>query len=97
MTMGIVEVASLAARVRCGPPVTMTSTLRRTSSAASSGRRSGFSLRRSLLNDNVFPLDVSKLAQTLPECLDAGRDSGKGGSQLGILSAGLSLAAAPRR
>ena len=43
MTMGIVEVASLAARVTVGPVVTMTSTLRRTSSAASVGRRSGFS------------------------------------------------------
>ncbi len=42
MTMGIVEVASLAARVAVGPAVTMTSTLRRTSSAASAGRRSSF-------------------------------------------------------
>ena len=42
MTMGIVEVASLAARVAVGPPVTMMSTLRRTSSAASAGRRSSF-------------------------------------------------------
>ena len=32
-----------------------------------------FSLSRSPLNDNVFSLDVAKLAQTLPECLDAGR------------------------
>ena len=39
-----------------------------------------FSLRISPLNDNVFPLHVPKLAQTLPECLDAGRDSGRGGS-----------------
>ena len=42
MTMGIVEVASLAARVAWGPAVTMMSTLRRTSSAASAGRRSNF-------------------------------------------------------
>ena len=56
----------------------MTSTLRRTSSAASAGRRSSFSLRISPLNDNVFSLHVPKLAQTLPECLDAGRDSWKG-------------------
>ena len=32
-----------------------------------------FSLGPSILNDNVFPLDVAKFAQTLPECLDAGR------------------------
>jgi predicted ATPase len=42
MTMGIVTVASLAARVPDGPVVTMTSTLRRASSAATAGRRSGF-------------------------------------------------------
>src|SRR5947208_1978904 len=42
ITIGIVEVASLAARVDDGPDVTMISTLRRTSSAASAGRPSGF-------------------------------------------------------
>ena len=73
MTIGIVVVASLAARVAVGPPVTMTSTLRRTNSAASSGRRSSFPLCVSILNDNVFPLHIPELAQTLPECLDAGR------------------------
>ena len=31
-----------------------------------------FSLCVSILNDNVFPLDVAKLTQTLAECLDAG-------------------------
>ena len=42
MTMGIVTVASLAARVTGGLAETMMSTLRRTSSAASAGRRSSF-------------------------------------------------------
>ncbi len=42
MTMGIVEVASLAERVVVRPAETMMSTLRRTSSAASAGRRSSF-------------------------------------------------------
>ena len=42
ITMGIVSVASLAVRVAAGPAVTMTSTLRRTSSAASAGRRRAF-------------------------------------------------------
>ena len=40
MTMGIVRVRSLAARVAKGPPVTMTSTPSRTSSAAFSRSRS---------------------------------------------------------
>src|SRR5262249_8321938 len=39
-----------------------------------------FSVGRSPLNDDVFPFHVAKLAQTLPECLDAGRVSGKGGT-----------------
>ena len=42
MTMGIVTVASLAARVSTEPPETITSTLRCTSSAASAGIRSDF-------------------------------------------------------
>src|SRR5262249_15591446 len=42
MTIGIVLVASLAARISLEPPVTMTSTFRRTNSAASTGRRSIF-------------------------------------------------------
>ena len=54
-----------------------------------------FSLSRSPLNDNVFPLHVPKIAQTLPECLDAGRENGSGGN-LEILSEGPSSAAAPR-
>ena len=47
MTMGIVVVASLTGRVDAGPPVTMTSTLRRTSSAASA------------VDDLVFPLHIA--------------------------------------
>ena len=47
------------------------------------GRKRGeaieFSVSMSIVNDNVFPLDVFKLAQTLEECLAAGRVSGKGG------------------
>src|SRR5437773_2841342 len=42
MTMGIVEVACLAVRVDVGPPVTITSTLRRTNSAAISASRPSF-------------------------------------------------------
>ena len=42
MTMGIVAVASLAERKSPTPVTTITSTLRRTSSVASAGRRSTF-------------------------------------------------------
>jgi hypothetical protein len=30
-----------------------------------------FRLRMSIVNDHIFPLSVSKLAEPLPECLDA--------------------------
>ena len=72
MTIGIVLVASLAARVAVEPAVTMTSTLRRTSSAASE-EPDQLALGISLFDDNVFSLDVPKLAQTLAECLEPGR------------------------
>src|SRR4029077_9330885 len=45
------------------------------------GRKIGqsieFSLCISVLNDNVFPLHVTEVAQTLAEGLGAGRDSGR--------------------
>ena len=37
-----------------------------------------FSVGGSPINDDVFPLHITKLAQTLAECLEAGRFSGKG-------------------
>ena len=68
MTIGIVVVASLAARVTCGPAVTMTSTLRRTSSdSASAGEISNFSIRIAPFKDDAFPLYIAQLAQALPE------------------------------
>ena len=77
------------------PAITMTSTLRRTSSAARSGARSRFPSEHAIINDNVFPFDVATFAQTLPECPLALVP--KGGRSLSILSAGLSAAAAPER
>ena len=41
-----------------------------------------FSFTRSLLNDDVFPLDVPELAQALLKCLDAVRVRSKGRNQL---------------
>ena len=71
MTAGIVTVSSLVTRVGSGPGVTMTSVLRH-----QFGRDRGeailFSLCVSILNDNVFPLHITQLTQTLAECLDAG-------------------------
>ena len=95
MTMGIVTVASLAARVSCR--TTRDDDVYLETHELGRERREAieFSLCISPLNDNVFPLDVPKLAQTLPECLDAGRDSGRGGTSLDILSGGFSSAAAP--
>src|SRR4029077_18406706 len=40
----------------------------------------GFSVCRSPLNDDVFPLDVAEITQSLAERLHAGCVSGKGGS-----------------
>jgi hypothetical protein len=37
-----------------------------------------FSLCISVFNDDIFPLNVPKLAQTLPECLDAEWVTGRG-------------------
>ena len=96
MTMGIVEVASLAARVAVGPPVTITSTLRRTSSAASAGRRSGFPSARRHSTTSFFPRHTQARAghAGIPRC---GPRQRKWWQQLGIRSAGLSPAAAPRQ
>ena len=80
MTIGIVEVASLAARVDCRTSRDDDVYLETHEFGRKLRQAIGFSLCRSPLDDNVFPLHVSQLAQTLPECLDAGRDSGRGGT-----------------
>ena len=80
MTMGIVAVASLAARVAVGTTRDDDVYLETHQFGRERGEAIEFPLCISILNDNVFPLHVPKLAQTLPECLDAGRDSGRGGS-----------------
>ena len=38
-----------------------------------------FALGHPILNDNVFPLHVTKLAQTLPKPFDSVRDNGRKG------------------
>ena len=92
MTMGIVTVASLAGRVDAGPAVTMTSTLRRTSSAASSGRRSSFPSAYRHSMTMFFP---STYPSSRSPCRNASmRAALMRMSALGILCEGLSSAAA---
>ena len=69
MTIGMVTVACLAARVTVAPVVMITSTLSCTSSVATAARRSSRPFCRSLLKNYVFPFHITKLAQTLPERL----------------------------
>ena len=69
ITMGIVLVACLAARI---PPIaaeTNTSTLSCTSSAAKPGRRSPYSLSIAILDKDAFPLNITEIPQPLPECI----------------------------
>ena len=72
MTMGIVVVACLAAKAAGVAEVTMTSILRRTSSAASPGSRSVSPSAQRVLNDDVPALDVAEIAQPLPEARPIG-------------------------
>ena len=72
MTMGIVAVASLAER-KSSTPVNDNVYFETHQLSRERGKAIDFSLMTSPFNDNVFPLDVSKLAQTLAECLCARR------------------------
>src|ERR1051325_3999744 len=76
VTMGIVTVASLAARVAAGPLVRITSTLRRTSSAARPRSRSALPCANRHSIRMFFPSTYPN-SQTLPKCLDADGDSGR--------------------
>ena len=67
ITMGMVVVAPFAANACGSPVVTIKSTLRRTRSAASSGRRSCFCFGKPVLEGDILSLDPTKLAQLLPE------------------------------
>ena len=69
MTMGIVRVAFLTALVAGVPPVTITSTCDPTSSAAIYPILSPFPLE-----GDASSLDISKVSQTLHECLAPRRE-----------------------
>ena len=95
MTMGIVLVASLTGRVAVGPPVTMTSTLRRTSSVARASRRSSFpsACRHSMIM--FFPLRTPTRANPAGMPLRERLRVRNGSRQLDNLCVELSSAAAP--
>ncbi len=69
-------VAFLAANADGAPVTTIRSTLRRTKSAASSGRRSCLLLGKSVLDGDILSLDPAKLAQLLPKRLHEDRATG---------------------
>ena len=69
----MVEVVRLAANAARVPETTIRSMLRRTRSAASSGRRSRVLFGKPILNGDVFSFNPAKLAQLLPERLHENR------------------------
>ena len=75
MTIGIVPVACLAAKLAGEPEARMSSTFRATSSAARSGSRSLRPSEEAVLDDDVLALDVAVLAQPLEKALDQKRPS----------------------
>jgi hypothetical protein len=74
--MGIVEVASFTARVPVEPWVTITATLRRSSSAAHRVTIL-FSLRKAMLDNDVLSFYVTQLTQSLHEGFDTVRGIGR--------------------
>jgi hypothetical protein len=67
MTIGIVVVASLAAKLAGEPEATITSTFSATSSAASTGEPIVAVLREPVRDDDILALDVAELAQSLEQ------------------------------
>jgi hypothetical protein len=74
MTIGIVPVAVLSALAAGVPPVTMTSTLRPTRSAASSASPSTRSCPPSPFNRDRLPVDIAKVAQPFEQRFGAKRE-----------------------
>ena len=69
MTMGIVALASLAARIAAEPAANDDVYLETHQFGCKGGKAIKFSFRISRFNDNVFPLHIAKLAQPLAEGL----------------------------
>ena len=66
--MGIVVVALAAATDAGALAATITSTRRRTSSAASTGSRSGSVLGPAIVDRDVLALDIAALFEALAKC-----------------------------
>jgi hypothetical protein len=73
MTIGIVRVAFLAARVDAEDPATMRSTFSWISSATSAGSRSTFPSGESKLDKDIFAVDPASLAQRLTKAASGSR------------------------
>src|SRR5437773_3239076 len=80
-TMGIVPVAALAARVTGALAETDDVDLETHQLSRERGEAIEFSFCISPVNDEVLSLDVPKVTQTPPECLDASRNSGRGSTE----------------
>ncbi len=68
MTIGIVLVASFAARIAGGVEATRTSTLSCTSSATRLGITIPLSLKGAIFNQDIFALNITEIPQPLSEC-----------------------------
>ena len=77
MTIGIVDVACLAARVVVGPVGNDDVDIETHYLGHERGKPIKFPVSRSIFNENVFALDVTKLAQSLPEGFVTICDCGK--------------------
>ena len=73
MTMGIVLVAFLGGPGRMIPRRNDDINLEMHQLGRKGGKPIQFSICVSIFNDDVFSLNVAEIAQTLPECLGAGR------------------------
>ena len=80
MTMGIVLVACLAARIAAGSCKDKHIDLELHEFGHKAGDTVQLSLSVAILNQDVFPLDVTEISQPLPECLDLDQDGGAGGA-----------------
>src|SRR5258707_1374623 len=70
MTIGIVSVACLAARIAIGKGVTRTSTFACTSFGDQLGNTRLPSLGAAIFDDEIHPIDVAMLAHSLLQCFD---------------------------
>ena len=76
--MGIVALAFLAAKT-AELTVTMTLNFETDQLDCKLWQPFEFPFCISVLNDNVFPFDIAKLAQPLAKCFEPGRNVGRGG------------------